>query len=903
MAIGLNATAYGQCPEPWYSANTVYRTINAQGSGTASVDGVTQTTNQSITFALNLLGYYPGTCSWSAWPGTGTAANRASINDVVVGAGGVCTTTAQADGSGSPLVALAISGTNTYSFNATDNLDGKVIYTGDPLSCNPRTQDETIGWGPGGLPGPTPQFFPWPSSASMSGNFTFSAIPGDNISFLPANWTVTWNFSPAPDDTCKDCNDNRGSRIGCRSQSLGEDIPVVGTPFFLHYESARAFGRAGADADAAADARSLGGWRLSAHHVLERLLQLWCIGGGCTPYATTPKALFLGNGQTRDDASVQSAVSYNGNLYLTSEDGSEIYVFNNYVHTQTVRPMTGAVIYTFGYDGNAQLITVTDAVGNVTTIQRDANENATAIVSPYGQTTTLAVDANGYLSQVTDPAGNIVKLSSGATGLLASLTDANGNVHNFQYDIYGRLTNDSDPAGGSISTARTDSSSGYSTTKTTALGVSSSYAVTFNSTTSSSAQKFTNTWPSGLQATETDTQQLGQASESMVLPDGTSTTTTNGPDPRWGIQVPFGTSQTVTLGNLTMNAVGGRNATLGTPGNPFSLTVQTDTRTVNGRSYTSAFTASDRTYLNTSPVGRTLTVTLDSLERLASTQAGKLLPTNLTYDSRGRLAATTQGTRTTTFSYDTNGFLASIVDPLKRTTSFTHDAAGNLLTSTLPDGRVINYAYDANGNLTSLTPPGKSANDFAYTAVNLRSSYTPPSVAGTGATAYAHDADRDLTTITRPDGETIQFNYDNAGGLSATVAPTETIDYSYSLTTGTLASAAVNGGEQIAYSYNGSLPTASTWTGPVPGSVSRRYDNNFWITSVSINGRNSVGFQNDNDGLVTKAGALVLKRSASDGLITGTTLGPARDSRSYDPFGELSNYAASYNGVPLYCTL
>src|ERR1039457_6841170 len=100
-----------------------------------------------------------------------------------------------------------------------------------------------------------------------------------------------------------------------------------------------------------------------------------------TNSATTPKALFLGNGQTRDDASVQSAVSYNGNLYLTSEDGSEIYVFNNYVHTQTVRPMTGAVIYTFGYDGNAQLITVTDAVGNVTTIQRDANENATAIVS------------------------------------------------------------------------------------------------------------------------------------------------------------------------------------------------------------------------------------------------------------------------------------------------------------------------------------------------------------------------------------------------------------------------------------------------------------------------------------------------------------------------------------------
>src|ERR1017187_5729549 len=92
-----------------------------------------------------------------------------------------------------------------------------------------------------------------------------------------------------------------------------------------------------------------------------------------------------------------------------------------------------------------------------------------------------------------------------------------------------------------------------------------------------------------------------------------------------------------------MKALGGRHRTLGAPGNPFSLTVQTDTRTVNGRSYTSAFIASDRTYLNTSPVGRTLTVTLDSLERLASTQAGKLLPTNLTYDSRGRVPLPPRG--------------------------------------------------------------------------------------------------------------------------------------------------------------------------------------------------------------------------------------------------------------------
>ena len=30
------------------------------------------------------------------------------------------------------------------------------------------------------------------------------------------------------------------STIGCQNQSLGEDIPIAGTGFFLHYEGDRA---------------------------------------------------------------------------------------------------------------------------------------------------------------------------------------------------------------------------------------------------------------------------------------------------------------------------------------------------------------------------------------------------------------------------------------------------------------------------------------------------------------------------------------------------------------------------------------------------------------------------------------------------------------------------------------
>jgi RHS repeat-associated protein len=72
------------------------------------------------------------------------------------------------------------------------------------------------------------------------------------------------------------------------------------------------------------------------------------------------------------------------------------------------------------------------------------------------------------------------------------------------------------------------------------------------------------------------------------------------------------------------------------------------------------------------------------------------------------------------------------------------------------------------------------------------------------------------------------------------------------------------------------------------------------VTSESINGGNAIAFSYDNDGLLSKAGALTLNRSAQNGLISGTTLGLASDSRSYNSFGELTGYTASSQGGRLF---
>jgi RHS repeat-associated protein len=86
----------------------------------------------------------------------------------------------------------------------------------------------------------------------------------------------------------------------------------------------------------------------------------------------------------------------------------------------------------------------------------------------------------------------------------------------------------------------------------------------------------------------------------------------------------------------------------------------------------------------------------------------------------------------------------------------------------------------------------------------------------------------------------------------------------------------------------------------VAGGVTRGYNNNFWVVSQGVAGGANIAMKYDNDGLMTKAGSMTIKRTSTNGLVTGTTLGVATDTRSYNSFGELVGYTASVNGSPAY---
>jgi RHS repeat-associated protein len=588
-----------------------------------------------------------------------------------------------------------------------------------------------------------------------------------------------------------------------------------------------------------------------------------------------------------------------GDFVLPASDGSEVYVFNSRGrHLRTINPHTNSLIYSFGYDANGKLSTVTDANTNVTTITRDASGNVTGITGPYNQSNGITLDANGYLASLTNPNGETTSFSYTADGLLTSATPPGKPASSFQYDSGGRLIQTSDPAGGGDTLTRSSITNGYQVQHSTAAGEQSTYKVEYLP---DGQQKRTNVLPDGTQQTTL----IGtDGKQTITQPDGISQTVSVTGDPRFGLQSPIPTNLNVTTpGGKTGTLTNTRTATLSDPNNPLSLTSQTDTVNFNGRTAMRTYNATTRTATDTSPAGRIRTTVTDGQGRVTQQQQGTLAPTSFAYDTRGRLASRSQGGRNAAMTYDSLGRLGTITDSANHTVQFQYDSAGRVTQQTLPDNRVITYTYDASGNVTAITPPGRPPHEFTYTAVNLEKDYLAPFVSsgGTNTTQYAYDVDRKLTRITRPDGQQVQLNYDGAGRLQSQSFPSPQspvpglLSYSYN-PQGNLSAAAFSGGGSVSYTYDGSLLLSSTWSGPVTGSVTWTYDNNYRKTSQSVNGSNTVTFTYDADDLLTGAGAMTLTRDNVNGLLSGTTLGTVTDAMTYNSLGEVATAQASVGG-------
>jgi RHS repeat-associated protein len=153
--------------------------------------------------------------------------------------------------------------------------------------------------------------------------------------------------------------------------------------------------------------------------------------------------------------------------------------------------------------------------------------------------------------------------------------------------------------------------------------------------------------------------------------------------------------------------------------------------------------ANNRTQL-TDPLGQTTSYTYDNLNRPTGVSyTGTVTPVavSYTYDADGNRLTMGDGTGTTTYSYDEQDRLLSVMHTGLSSVAYRYDRDGNRRAITYAGGKTVSYTFDKDDRLIGLA-------DWA--------SPTPR------AMSYSYLPDGSLETITNVDGSTGNFSYDNA---------------------------------------------------------------------------------------------------------------------------------------------
>lgn len=148
----------------------------------------------------------------------------------------------------------------------------------------------------------------------------------------------------------------------------------------------------------------------------------------------------------------------------------------------------------------------------------------------------------------------------------------------------------------------------------------------------------------------------------------------------------------------------------------------------------------------------------------------------------------------TTYRYDAAGQLLSVTDPLGRVTSYTYDNMGRQKTVTLPDpdgiapagplaAPVTTYVYNANGQLASVIDAQSQTVSYTYNAAGLMATMTDPR----GTTTYLYDALGRQVSITEPDPDgggplaapSTSYTYDNEGDMVSMTTLDGATSYEY----------------------------------------------------------------------------------------------------------------------------
>ena len=265
-----------------------------------------------------------------------------------------------------------------------------------------------------------------------------------------------------------------------------------------------------------------------------------------------------------------------------------------------------------------------------------------------------------------------------------------------------------------------------------------------------------------------------------------------------------------------------------------------------------------------------------------------------TYEYNGKLLTnmTNALNQVTTFTYTTEGFLASETDPLGNTTSFTYNSLGQRTSMIDPSGNIWTYAYDSFGNITDTTDPLLRTTHITYDAagrvvasVQNYDNTKPQNDQNLWniTTSYQYDFRGNMIAVTDTYNHTTYYEYDPTGRLVKTIDPAGNETTNIYNDAGQLITSTNVMGRSTHYQYDAAGRLIKT-TDPL-GSLSQTVYNLDGSVASSIDALGgTTSYVYDNLGRVTST-------TQSDGSVTQNT---------YDAVGNLVTVTDALGGVTHY---
>ncbi len=388
------------------------------------------------------------------------------------------------------------------------------------------------------------------------------------------------------------------------------------------------------------------------------------------------------------------------------------------------------------FDAAGKLQTKTERGGFATAYTYDGSGRLVAVSNGFGRTLSFGYNSAGQLSTATTPDGRVIGYTYDASGRLSWVTYPDGKSRGFLYEngTYAQaLTGITDESGVRWGTFGYDSQ-GRATSTQLAGGVER-YEVSYPYSNSASVRD-----PLGTQRTYvygSNKDKLAVTSGSLPSASGRADAASRDQDSNGLI-----TSETDFNG------------------------VRTDTTWDVARRLPLSVTRAAGT-----PEAQTVTTqwhTTFSLPVLV-TESGRT--TAYTYDDQGNVlsqaitdtASSPNTTRTTQWTWNTQGLAATETAPNGAVTTFEYDTRGNLVKSTNALGHVAQYSYDAANRVTSTTAPNGLVTAYTWDA---RDRLLMRKAGGQQTTTLTYTATGLVETLRLPTGLSFTYSYDTAHRLT-----------------------------------------------------------------------------------------------------------------------------------------